>query len=249
MNTGEEKTKQEESNELKTALEIYLKTEKKKERKSIMKINKNEMIITIDSELGSNGDKIADELSQILGIPCYGEEILDRASEISGIPYKLMHRYDGRTVHAAYDLLVDSDEPIKIAPAADFVTAQVFAARQLASAAPCILVDRHANAALAGNKNHISIFIHADFEDRAKVFASQKGLSETAAVRSLKKADRAYGNYYRGNNKGWGDAGKYDMTVNASDADTAAVAEMIVSFLETMTGMTLRQEERQKKVG
>ena len=39
------------------------------------------------------------------------------------------------------------------------------------------------------------------------------------------------------------------MTVNASDADTAAVAEMIVSFLETMTGMTLRQEERQKKVG
>ena len=49
MNTGEEKTKQEESNELKTALEIYLKTEKKKERKTIMKINKNEMIITIDS--------------------------------------------------------------------------------------------------------------------------------------------------------------------------------------------------------
>lgn len=214
-----------------------------------MKINKNEMVITIDSELGSNGDKIAKELSQILEIPCYGEEILDRASEISGIPYKLMHRYDGRTVHAAYDFLADVDAPIKIAPAADFVTAQVFASRQLAAAGPCILVDRHANAALEGNKNHISIFIHADFEDRAKVFAQMKGLSEQAAVRSLKKADRAYGNYYRGNNKGWGDAGKYDMTVNASDADTAAVVEMIVSFLETMMGISLQKEERQQKVG
>ena len=214
-----------------------------------MKINKNEMIITIDSELGSNGEQIAKELSKILGIPCYGEEILDRASEISGIPYKLMHRYDGRAVHAAYDLLADGDAPIKIAPAADFITAQVFAARQLAAAGSCILVDRHANAALEGNRNHVSIFIHADFEDRARVFAEQKGLSENAAIRSLKKADRAYGNYYRGNNKGWGDANKYDMTVNASDADTSAVTEMIVSFLNTMAGEELRKQEKQRKVG
>lgn len=214
-----------------------------------MKINRNEMVITIDSELGSNGDKIARELSEMLGIPCYGEEILERASEISGIPYRLMHRYDGRTVHAAYDLLADGDEPIKIAPAADFVTAQVFAARQLAAQGPCILVDRHANAALEGNRNHISIFIHADFEDRVKVFAEQKGLSENAAIRSLKKADRAYGNYYRGNNKGWGDADKYDMTVNASDADVDAIANMIISFMETMMGVSLNEKEQQKKVG
>ncbi len=214
-----------------------------------MKINKDEMVITIDSELGSNGDKIAKELAEILHIPCYGEEILDRASEISGIPYKLMHRYDGRAVHAAYDLLADGDAPIRIAPAADFVTAQVFAARQLAAEGPCILVDRHSNAALAGNRNHISIYIHADFEDRARVFAEQKGLSESAAIRSLKKADRAYSNYYRGNNKGWGDANKYDISVNASDADPVSVTGMIVSFLETMTGMQLREKEAERKIG
>lgn len=213
-----------------------------------MKINKDKMIITIDSELGSNGDLIAEELGRILNIPCYGKEILDRASEISGIPYKLMHRYDGRTVHAAYDLLAESDAPIRIAPAADFVTAQVFAARQLAADGPCILVDRHANSALEGNKNHVSIFIHADFEDRARVFGMEKGLCESAAVRSLKKADRAYANYYKGNNKGWGDAGRYDMTVNASDAEVSAVADMIVSFLETMTGAELR-ETRLQKIG
>ncbi len=214
-----------------------------------MKLNKNEMVITIDSELGSNGDLIAKELSGILDVPCYGTEILDRASEISGIPYKLMHRYDGRAVHAAYDFLAEDESAIKIAPASDFITAQIFAARQLASAGPCILVDRHANAALEGNKNHISIFIHANFDDRVKVFAAEKNLTENAAIHSLKKADRAYGSYYRGTNKGWGDAGKYDLTVNASDADINAVALMICSFLNTVMGVENHQEDRQQRVG
>ena len=47
-----------------------------------MKINKDNMIITIDTELCANGEKIAKELADMLHLPCYGEEILDKASEI-----------------------------------------------------------------------------------------------------------------------------------------------------------------------
>ena len=42
-----------------------------------MKINPDNMIITIDTELCANGEKIAKELADMLHLPCYGEEILD----------------------------------------------------------------------------------------------------------------------------------------------------------------------------
>ena len=213
-----------------------------------MKLNKEEMIITIDSELYSSAEKIAKELSAILGIPCYGEEILDRASEISNIPNKLMHRYDGKAVHAAYDLLAEDESQIRIAPVADFITAQVMAAKQLAAEGSCILVDRHANMALADQKNHVSVYMHADFEDRAKAFAEERGMSAEEARKSLKKEDKAYSRYYKGNNKSWGDASRYDIAVNVSDAGIEAAVNTIVSFLDIMAGEQ-KKAEKQVKVG
>lgn len=213
-----------------------------------MKINKDNMIITIDTELGSNGEAIARELSHLLEIPCYGEEILDKAAELSGIPARLMHHYDGRAVRAAYDLMADDHSPLHIRPAADFITAQVCACKQLAAQGPCILVDRHASMALAGAQGHISIFIHSDFDDRASRFAEANGTEAEVAGHALKKADRAYRNYYKGNHKGWGEAGSYDISVNASDADEMTLANTILGFLESMAGTTLARREERKAV-
>lgn len=207
-----------------------------------MKINKKEMIITIDSEPGCNGDWIGKRMSGILGIPCYGKEILDKASEISGISRELMTRYDGRPVIAAYDFLAEDESALRIPPARDFITAQVFASRTLAEKGPCILVDRHATSAMEGNENHISIFIHADIKDRAKVYGGQKNLDEKSALCALKKLDRVYRNYYKGNNKSWGDADNYDLTVNASDMGYGDTAEIIVHLLETLMGVELRKQ-------
>jgi len=213
-----------------------------------MKINKDNMIITIDTELCANGEKIAKELADMLHLPCYGKEILDKASEISGIPARLMHRYDGRAVHAAYDLLANDREPLHIRPAADFITAQVAACRDLATKGSCILVDRHASMAMEGTKGHVSVYIHSDFSDRAARLAEQDGLSAAEAEKQLKRADRAYRSYYRGNHKGWGEADSYDISVNASDGDVHTLACTILSFLETMVGAELVDRKTSKAV-
>ena len=213
-----------------------------------MKINKDNMIITIDTELCANGEKIAKELADMLHLPCYGEEILDKASEISGIPARLMHRYDGRAVHAAYDLLANDREPLHIRPAADFITAQVAACRDLAAKGSCILVDRHASMAMEGTKDRVSVYIHSNFSDRAARLAEQEGLSAAEAEKQLKRADRAYRNYYRGNHKGWGDADSYDVSVNASDGDVHTLASTLLSFLETMVGAELVDRKASKAV-
>ena len=213
-----------------------------------MKINRNNMIITIDTELGSNGDAVARELAGQLHIPCYSEEILDKASEISGIPARLMHRYDGHQVRAAYDLLAEDSASLKMRPAAEFITAQVFACRALAAQGPCVLVDRHATMAVEGMQDHVSVYVHADRADRAANLAEQKGVSAEQMKKQLRREDRAYRNYYRGNHKGWGEADSYDISVNASDAGVHTVVHTILGFLETMTGEKLTESQDVKAV-
>ena len=192
-----------------------------------MKINQDNMIITIDTELCANGEKIAKELADMLHLPCYGEEILDKASELSGIPARLMHCYDGRAVHAAYDLLANDHDPLHIRPAADFITAQVAACRELAAKGS---------------------YVHSDLSDRAARLAEQNGLSAAEAEKQLKRADRAYRSYYRGNHKGWGEADSYDISINASDGDVHTLACTLLSFLESMVGAQLADRKETKAV-
>ncbi len=213
-----------------------------------MKINKNNMIITIDTELGSNGEAVARELAEQLHIPCYAEEILDKASEISGIPARLMHRYDGHKVHAAYDLLAEDTASLKMRPASEFIAAQVAACRALAEQGPCILVDRHASMAMEGTQDHVSIYIHADFADRCARLAELEGVSVEQMEKKLHKEDRSYRSYYRGNHKGWGEADSYDISVNSSDAGIHTVTHTVLSFLETMTGEKLAESQDVKAV-
>ena len=213
-----------------------------------MKINKDNMIITVDTELGSNGEAVARALAQQLNVPCYAGEILDKAAELSGISAALLHRYDGRAVHAAYDLLAEDVSALHMPKAADFITAQVLACRALAEQGPCILVDRHASMALEGRKDLVRIFVHANFADRAQAFAAHMHTALQDAEQKLKKADHAYQGYYRGNHKGWGAAESYDLSVNASDADVAAMADTVLRFLESLTGEKLAVRRESKAV-
>ena len=211
-----------------------------------MKLSKDNMIITMDTEIGANGEEIARALSDMLRIPCYGAEILDKAAELSGIPAAQLHRYDGKPVHAAYDLLADDDTPLRMRPAADFITAQVAACRALAAQGSCILVDRHASMALEGTENLVRIYVHADFEDRAARVSGETGKALEETRRSLHREDRTRRSYYRGNHKGWGEADSYDLSVNASDADAATLAGTVLGFLRTMAG-ELPAEQRERK--
>ncbi len=213
-----------------------------------MKINKNNMIITVDTELGSNGEAVARALSEQLHIPCYAGEILDKASELSGIPAALLHRYDGRAVRAAYDLLAEDTSALRLPPASDFITAQIMACRALAEQGSCILVDRHASMALEGREDLVRIFVHANFADRARSFASHMHIAVQSAEQKLKKADHAYRGYYRDNHKGWGAAENYDLSVNASDADVPAMAATVLGFLESLTGEKLAAHSESKAV-
>ena len=65
--------------------------------------------ITIEREYGSGGTKIARTLSEVSGVPCYGEEILEAVAKKQGIPVERINQYEEKaTGSVLYTMFVMS---------------------------------------------------------------------------------------------------------------------------------------------
>ncbi len=200
-----------------------------------MKIDRNRLVITVESELCAGGEEVARVLAQKLRLRCFSGEITGEASALSGISGKLLKRYEARRVRQAYDLTAKSEDELRIPSERTFLAAQVAACRRLAGQEPCVLVDHHSNAALADDENHIGIFVHADRESRLKSYAKQRGLTPVLAKRSFEREDRERARCFRTLSRNWGKASNYCLTVNASHAGPETLAQHIINYLETVT--------------
>lgn len=200
-----------------------------------MKINKEKLVICVESELGAGGGRIAEALSKLLKCPCHGEDILQEASALSGIPLRLLRRYAEKPVRHAYDLTAKDEAELRLPAARDFLTAQFAACRAIAERGACVLADHHSNAALGDMEDKVSVFIHASRESRLQNYAAEKGLAPGAAEKPFAKEDRTRSRYFRGVSAKWGKASGYDLTVNADSAAPEALADHIVRYIETVS--------------
>lgn len=204
-----------------------------------MKINRKKLVISLESELSSDGKEVAAALAKALKLKDCGDEILPVAAELSGISLKLLRRYEEKRVRHAYDLTADGEDTLHIPPARDFLTAQIAACRAIADRGACIITDHHVNTALSDRDDHIRIFVHAQRESRLARYASEKGQSPEQAAKRFAREDRERIRYFKGVNPKWGKASNYDLTVNSDSADPETLAEHIVQYLETVTGERL----------
>ena len=79
----------------------------------------------------------------------------------------------------------------------------------------------------------LSVFIHADLEDRIKNVAKLNELTDNKAKDLIHKTDKrraSYYNYYT--NKKWGDAESYDICINSSKFGVDGCVKAIKDFLE-----------------
>ena len=95
------------------------------------------------------------------------------------------------------------------------------------------LVGRCADYALEERDDVLSVFIHADLEDRIKNVAKLNELTDNKAKDLIHKTDKrraSYYNYYT--NKKWGDAESYDICINSSKFGVDGCVKAIKDFLE-----------------
>ena len=97
------------------------------------------------------------------------------------------------------------------------------------------LVGRCADYALASNPDCLSIFVHADMDDRINRVSKREDVTESKAKDMIQKRDKqrsSYYNYYTC--KKWGDSRSYDLTLNTSKITPEACVDIILDFRKKM---------------
>ena len=88
--------------------------------------------------------------------------------------------------------------------------------RELAEKGPCIIVGRCANYLLRDREDVLDVFIHAGRDYRVRRTMDSLNLSERAAVRLLKRTDKARKAYYKNyTGMDWNNPDSYHMVVNS----------------------------------
>lgn len=201
---------------------------------------KTNTIITIGRQFASGGRDIGEMIANDFGIKIYDKEMLSRAAKESGICEELFETHDEKPTNSfLYSLVMDTysmgyagntytDMPINH----KVFLAQFDAIKKIAEEGPCVLVGRCADYALENFDNVVSVFIHADLDDRIRRVAKHYDITDRKAKDMILKTDKkraSYYNYYT--NKRWGDAESYELCLNSSQLGVEGTAKMIEQYV------------------
>lgn len=198
------------------------------------------IIITIARQFGSGGHEIGRRLAKRLNIPLYDKELITHAAQESGLSEEVLHYFDEKPTNSllyslstgAYSVaegVVNYSLPVN----QQVFQAQFDAIRSLAEKSSCVIVGRCADYVLENHEGLVSIFVHADLNDRMERVAEYDHITLPEAKNRIAKSDKrraSYYNFYSG--KKWGVAGTYDLCINTSTVGYDNAVELIADFVE-----------------
>jgi len=194
----------------------------------------NDTIINIGRQFGSGGRRIAEALSNRLGIPVYDNELIVEAAQKSGFSKDLFQKRDEHKSnftlsnflgainrYGSTESYLNDNRLFKI---------QSDVILELAQQGPAIFVGRASDYVLR-ELDCLDVFITAPLEVRKKDVAEREGISLEEAEELIAKRDRdreAYYNYITFGN--WGVASNYDLCVDSSILGIEGTADFIIDF-------------------
>lgn len=179
--------------------------------------------VTIEREYGSGGTKIAQKLSEVSGVPCYGREILEAVAKKQGIPVSRINQYEEKaTGSLLYTIFVMSrvhtGDPSMMTEEGKVFLDEQLEIRRLATEGPAIFLGHCASDALRDQKGVVRVFIHSENEEEIKNrIMEDYGIDpeQIDAVRRYYNKKRA--GYFRANTgKDWDDLKNYDIVLDSS---------------------------------
>lgn len=190
-------------------------------------------IITINREFESRGSEIAQEVAQRLHIPYVDKFLITESAikggfdvrEIEATDEKLASRFEYSQAQAGH-FYTTSDSPLPTN--AQVAEVQFEIIRDLAEKGPCLIVGRCANYLLREREDVLDVFIHAGRDYRVKRTMEKLNLSERAAVRLLKRTDKARKAYYKNyTGMDWNDPNAYHVVLNSDKMDQETCVGLI----------------------
>ena len=202
----------------------------------------NNTIISIGRQYGSGGKAIGDKLAKELGIPFYDKELISMAAQKSGMSADLLKEVDERASNSLLYALSTGMINIHTGSASSFYNmpmndrlfiVQSDLIKQLAEEGPCVIVGRCADYVLEKYPGLVSVFIHADLQNRVKRAVEEYGVDPNRAQEIVLKTDKkraSYYNYY--SSRKWGELNNFDLCINSDAVGIDGAVKLILQFIE-----------------
>lgn len=200
----------------------------------------NKTIITISRQFGSGGREVGKKLAEELGVPFYDRELIELAAKESGIDLELFeneeyHTSRGLQLLGAIGITLGS--PItsisEMSLNDRIFIVQSECIENIASQGPCVIVGRCADYVLKDDPNKLSVFIHANMNDRKERAIHSYEVDERNIESSITKIDKRRANYYNYYTDGkWGDADNYHIALNTSKFGIDGTVSILKSVIE-----------------
>lgn len=198
--------------------------------------------IAISRQFASGGHEIGRRLAARLNVPIYDEELILHAAEESGLSPEVLHYFDEKPTNSLlYSLSMTGVHEMNAGGVAQYnvpVDHQVFQAqvnviRSLSQKGSCVFVGRCADQVLEKHEGLISVFLHADLEDRIARVVEYDKVDAAEAKSRIAKSDKRRANYYNFHSrKKWGVASGYHLCINTSKVGYDNAVELIAKFVE-----------------
>lgn len=176
-------------------------------------------VITIGREYCTGGLDIARAVAGRLGVPMYDKELITLAAKESGLSEEAIAASEKRRTGSLLYSLYTMGGELPLSDQVFVLQSQII--RGLADKGPCVIVGRCGDYVLRARADVLSVFLHAPQAWRRE-WAKKDGsippeADERTANALLEREDRrraAYYNYYT--EYRWGEAGHYDLCLNAA---------------------------------
>ncbi len=190
-------------------------------------------IITIGREFGSGGRTIGKEVAKKLGIPCYDNEIIFRMAEESGFTPEYIQNESEETSSGFWSMTGFNPEFSFNLPSNQdkLWSIQHAIITEIGQKESCVIVGRCADTILEDTADLLKVFIHADFDKRAKRIVEKYGETEVPTEKRLKDKDKRRALYYQYyTDRKWGSIENYHVILDSGELGIDKCVEIIASL-------------------
>lgn len=176
-------------------------------------------IITIARQFGSGGRTIGKAVAERLGIHCYDQELIEKMAEESGLSKEYIQNESEETTRSSWTAMAFSEvRSLDVPSNQDYLWAvQRKIILDLAAKENCVIVGRCGDAILEGTDARLlKVFIHADFEARARRIVEKYGETEVPTAKRLRDKDKRRALYYQFyTDREWGKMENYHVALDS----------------------------------
>jgi cytidylate kinase len=207
-------------------------------------MNKLNIAITINRQVGSGGKEIGNKLAEKLNLLYLDKEIVKEAAKDLGTYVENLEAYDEKQSSLWNSLLsysalasIDYVPNVEVISEAEAHRAQSNFITKIAMEKSAVIIGRGGSYILRNHPRHVSIFLHADMEFRKKQTQELNGISEKEALHLIEKTDKERLKYYKVlTGQDMYNTCGYDLTIDTGKLGLEKSETFIMEYLKERFG-------------